>query len=101
MTDFVQFSYFAKNKIENLYHDSLIKLKKGYLNINHIIIISDILSERIKFTIIEHNNGEINYHDEYQLVKYFTIKTIDNEIYFCLQEELNKFINAKEDNYIS
>lgn len=101
MADFVQFSYFAKNKIGNLDQDSLIKLKKGYLNINHIIIISDILSERIEFTIWEHTNGEIRYHDEYQLVKYFTIKTIDNEIYFCLQEEFNKFINVKEDNYIS
>ena len=101
MADFVQFSYFAKNNIENLNKDNFIKLKKGYLNINHIIIISDILSERIKFTVWEHTDGEINYHDEYQLVKYFTIKTVDNEIYFCLEEELNKFINAKEDNYIS
>lgn len=101
MADFVQFSYFAKNNIENLDQDSLIKLKKGYLNINHIIIISDILSERIKFTIWNHTDSEILHHSEYQLVKYFTIKTVDNEIYFCLPEELNKFINAKEDNYIS
>lgn len=101
MSDFIQFSYFAKNKIEHLYYDSLIKPQQGYLNINHIIIISDILSERIKVTRVEYINGKTNCYDEYQLVKYFTIKTIDNEIYFCLQEELNKFINAKEDNYIS
>ena len=68
MSNFIQFSYFAKNKIENLYYDSLIKPQQGYLNINHIIIIFDILSERIKVTRIEYSKCESSRKCEYRFI---------------------------------
>ena len=101
MPDFIHFSYFAKNKLDNVLQDNIIKPLKGYLNSNHIIFISDILSDKIKFTRWETTENNISFHEDYQKVKYFTVKTIDNEIYFCFEEELNKFINAEKDSYIS
>lgn len=93
MANFIKIKYFfrdAKPILPAMYKDDIIFPKyEHYLNVDTIELITPVKKENICIKIPYSSTTSS------EKIEIFMIKTVSNNIYFCLKEEFSKFIKEE------